>query len=171
MKFLNTFVELKKQGIIRAYGANTFNTNFLEWIAKEQCFDYVMLDYNIMRQEREPLIDKLVDAIIGVIAGSALGESLYSKKLFKIKNRNDFWYLARAVVRFRDLMKKSKNFKFLTKQKTATANQLALRYVLDNTKISSAVFSTTNIMHLLENLQAINILMPGIIRNEIKKWA
>ena len=68
-------------------------------------------------------------------------------------------------------MKKSKNFKFLTKQKTATANQLALRYVLDNTKISSAVFSTTNIMHLLENLQAINILMPGIIRNEIKKWA
>lgn len=68
-------------------------------------------------------------------------------------------------------MKKSKNFMFLTKQKTATANQLALRYVLDNTKISSAVFSTTNIAHLLENLQAINILMPEIIRNEIKNRA
>ena len=168
---VKTFQDMKAQGIIRAYGVNTFNTEFLEWVAREKCFDYVMLDYNIMRQHREPLIDKLTDAGVAVIAGSALGESLYSKKILNIKNRNDLWYMARAVVRFRDLMNKSKDYRFLTKQDGFTANQLALRYVLDNEKISSAVFSTINKEHLVENLKAVDQKMPEKIRKEIKRRA
>ena len=170
-ELLRTFEDLKRQGIIRAYGANTFNVANLEWISQERNFDYVMPDYNIMRQEREPLIAKLTEAGVAVIAGSALGESLYSKKIFLVKNRNDLWYLARAVVRFRDLMSKSKDFRFLTKQKGYTANQLALRYVLDNPQITSAVFSTISKEHLLENLKAVEIEMPARIRKEIKARA
>ena len=168
-ELLKTFESLKTQGVIRAYGANSFNVDYLTWIAKEKCFDYVMPDYNIMRQEREPLIEILVNSGVGVIAGSALGESLYSKSVFGIKTRNDFWYLARAITRFRDLMSKSKDFRFLTKQKDYTANQLALRYVLDNPMISSAVFSTTRTDHLLDNLRAIDIEMPDSIKREIKR--
>ncbi len=168
---IKTLQEMKSQGLIKAYGVNTFDTDFLSWVAEEKCFDYVMLDYNIMRQDREPLIEKLTDAGVAVIAGSAMGESLYSKKLVKVKNRNDLWYLARALVRFRSLIKKSKDFKFLTKQEGFTANQLALRYVLDNEKVSSAVFSTTNTDHLVENLKAVDIVMPEEIRKEIKKRA
>ena len=168
-KLLNTFQSMKQQGLIRAYGINTFDTDVIEWVAKEKCFDYVMLDYNIMRQDREHLIEKLTNAGVAVIAGAALGESLYSKKLFHVKNRNDFWYLARALVRFRKLIDKSKDFKFLTKSDQYTANQLALRYVLDNKNITSAVFSTINEKHLLENLK--EITMPESIREEIKKRA
>lgn len=168
---LNTFKDMKAQGLIKAYGINTFDTDVLEWVAENRAFDYVMLDYNIMRQDREPLIEKLTDAGVAVIAGSAMGESLYSKKMFKIKNRNDLWYLARAIVRFKGIMKKSRNFKFLTKQDEYTANQLALRYVLDNEKISSACFSTINVDHLIENLGAIDISMPENIRKEIKNQA
>lgn len=166
-----TFQDMKSQGLIKAYGVNTFNTDFLEWVAKEKCFDYVMLDYNIMRQDRESIIKKLIDAGVAVIAGSALGESLYSKKIFRIRSRNDIWYMARAVIRFRDLMSKSRNYKFLTKQEGYTANQLALRYVLDNKNISSACFSTINRKHLLENLKAVDIKMPEHIRKEIKQRA
>lgn len=168
---INTFQDMKRQGLIRSFGVNTFNTDFLEWVAEEKCFEYVMLDYNIMRQDREPLITKLKNAGVGVIAGSAMGESLYSKKIFKIKTRNDFWYMARALVRFRDLLSKSKDFKFLTQNSDYTANQLALRYVLDNKNVSSAVFSTINIDHLVENLRAVEIAMPEEIRQEIKKRA
>ena len=169
--FLNTLNDLKSQKLIRAYGVNTFDTPTLEWIQKEKCFDYVMLDYNIMRQDREPLIKMLTDSGVAVIAGSAMGESLYSKKIFKVKNRNDFWYMARAVVRFRDLMKKSRNFEFLNHIKGYTANQLALRYVLDNKNICSAVFSTTNIDHLKKNLKGAEIKLPEKIRKEIIKRA
>ena len=168
---VKTFQDMKTHGLIRAYGVNTFNTEFLEWVVQEKCFDYVMLDYNIMRQDREPLIEKLTDAGVAVIAGSALGESLYSKKIFRVKNRNDFWYMARAVIRFRDLMNKSKDFKFLTKQDKYTANQLALRYVLDNKQVSSACFSTVNTDHLIENLKAVDIEMPEKIRKDIKRRA
>ncbi len=168
---IKTFQEMKSQGLIMAYGVNTFNTEFLSWVAKEKCFDYVMLNYNIMCQDREVLIDNLTASGVAVIAGSALGESLYSKNVFKIRNRNDFWYLARALVRFRRLMNKSKDFRFLTEQDEFTANQLALRYVLDNNKISSAVFSTINTDHLIENVKASEIVMPDNIRNKIKEHA
>ena len=130
-----------------------------------------MLDYNIMKQDREPLISRLRDSGIAVIAGCALGQSLYSKKIYKIRNKNDFWYFMRTIVKFRELMNKSKDFRFLTEYKEFTANQLALRYVLDNELISAAVFSTVNLDHLSENLRACDITMPEKIRKEIKKRA
>ena len=108
---IRTFQELKDQGIIRAYGVNSFDDSFLRWIYKEKCFDYVMLDYNIIKQDREELIQKLYEVGIGVIAGMALGQSLFAKK--RIKNRNDLWYYLRAIAHFRGNMKKSKNFRFL----------------------------------------------------------
>ena len=168
---IKTLEDLKQQGLIKAFGVNTFDKGFLNWTAWEKCFEYVMLDYNIMRQDREPLIEKLSEAGIAVIAGSALAELLYSNKVFNVKNRNDFWYLARALIRFRELLNKSKDFKFLTKQDGYTANQLALRYVLDNPHISAACFSTINTDHLIENLKATEIQMPDAIRKEIKKRA
>lgn len=98
-KLIYMFQDMKSQGLIRAYGINTFDTKVLEWVADNDVFDYVMLDYNIMRQDRESLIKRLTDAGRAVVAGSALGESLYSKNVFRVRNRNDFWYMARALVR------------------------------------------------------------------------
>ena len=170
-ELIQTFQNMKAQGLIKAYGINTFDTQVLEWIIDTQAFDFVMLDYNVIKQDREPLIDSLNEAGIGVIAGMALGQSLFSKNIYKIRNRNDIWYLLRTLVHFRDNLKKSKDFRFLTNQDGCTGNQLALRYVLDNPGISSAVFSTTNIEHLLENVKASSIVMPDNIRRKIKSRA
>ena len=73
---ITTFEDMKSKGLIRAYGINTFDTDFLEFVAREKIFDYVMLDYNIMKQDREPLISRLRESGIAVIAGCALGQSL-----------------------------------------------------------------------------------------------
>lgn len=168
---INTFQNMKAQGLIRAYGINTFDTDVLEWIINSKTFDYVMLDYNVMKQEREPLIQRLNDAGIGVVAGMALGQSLFSKNVYKIRNRNDLWYFLRTIVHFRSNLKKSKDFSFLAEQKDYTGNQLALRYVLDNPGVASAVFSTTSTTHLLENLKATSITMPEEMRIQIKNNA
>ena len=166
-ELLKTFEDLKAQGIIRAYGVNTFNDSFLNWIHKEQCFDYVMLDYSVINQRREEIINKLCETGIGVIAGMALGQSLFKKR--PIKNRNDLWYYIRAITHFRENMKKSKQFEFLTEYPEYTGNQLALRYVLDNESIASAVFSTISLDHLIEDIEATNIVMPQDIRIQIKE--
>ena len=170
-KLLNTLQEMKSQGLIRAFGINTFDSEVLEWIGKNNVFDYVMLDYSIIKQEREPIIQKLSNAGIGVIAGMALGQSLFSKNIYKIKGRNDLWYLLRTLRYFRGNLGKSKDFRFLTKQKDYSANQLALRYVIDNPGVCSAVFSTTKVSHLKENLIATSISMPESIRKRIREHA
>lgn len=72
---------------------------------------------------------------------------------------------------FQGQYEKSKNFRFLTEQKGYSGNQLALRYVLDNPHISSAVFNTICIEHLIDDLGAADIIMPEEIRKQIKKRA
>lgn len=168
-ELLNCFSDLKSEGIIRAYGMNTFNTQVIEWIGETKSFDYIMLDYNIMRQDREKTIASLYDKGIGVIAGAALGESLYSKRVYRMKGRKDLWYFLRALKNFRGQMKKGKEFRFLSKSDEGTSNQLALRYVLDNPYIASAVFNTSNVDHLVENVKATNITMSEKLRNKIQK--
>lgn len=164
-QLLKTFDDLKSQGVIHAYGVNSFDDDFLNWICKEKCFDYVMLDYNILKQEREDTIQRLYEEGIGVLAGMALGQALFSRK--KIRNRNDLWYFLRAFAHFRINMKKGRDFRFLTTQKDYSGNQLALRYVLDNAHVASAVFSTISLDHLLDDLKASEIRMPDNIRKEI----
>ena len=48
---------------------------------------------------------------------------------------------------------------------------MALRYVLDNPGVTSAVFSTINCDHLIENLKSTEIEMPEKIRRQIKQRA
>lgn len=84
-EFLEAMRYLKGKGLTRAIGINTFDTDVIEYVRDTKCFDFVMLDYNIMRLDREELIAELHDAGIGVIAGAPLAESLYSNRVFKIK--------------------------------------------------------------------------------------
>ena len=167
--FFALMEDLKRQGLIRAFGVSSgVDAETLEWIARERCFDYVMLRYNIFTQEREDLIQRLHDAGIGVLAGAALGEGLYSKRVLKVRNRKDLWYLARALVHQRKNLKKGKVFRFMNECPDASANQLALRYVLDNPNVTAALFNTSSSAHLRENALASGIKMPsgmsGMIR-------
>ena len=54
-----------------------------------------------MRQDRKDFIEKLYTAGIGVIVGAALAQSLYSNRIYRIKTKNDIWYLLRALKNFR----------------------------------------------------------------------
>lgn len=158
--FFNKLEELKQQGLVKAVGANTFDTNVLEYIRDHKCFDYVMLDYNIMRQDREPLIQSLYENGIGVIAGAPLAESLYSNRVFKIRSMKDLWYLARAVVRFRGQLFEGRKYRFINKVQGITGTQIALKYVVDNPYVTSAVFGTSSIAHLDENVEALTVEIP-----------
>lgn len=157
--------ELKERGLVKAIGANTFDTDVIEYIRDHKCFDYVMLDYNIMRQDREPLIKSLYENGIGVIAGAPLAESLYSNRVFRVRSAKDVWYLARAVANFRGQLIKGRKYRFINKVSGMTGTQIALKYVLDNPYVTSAVFGTTSMVHLEENMGSLDVEIPeGIIR-------
>lgn len=168
-EFLNAMRQLKEEGLTRAVGINTFDTDVLEYVRDTKCFDFVMLDYNIMRQDREALIAQLYERGIGVIAGAPLAESLYSNRVFQIRSMKDIWYLMRALVNHRDKLAQKHNFKFMNHVEGASSTQIALKYVLDNPGVTTAVFGTTTMSHLIENVGAVDVIITDDIKRKIRK--
>lgn len=164
---LHLLDDFKAQGIVKAVGVNSFDTEVLNFICEQKFFDFVMLDYNIMRQDREPLIANLAEAGIGVIGGAALAQSLYSNRIFKIRGFIDIWYLLRALKNWRHHIIAGFKYRFINECHSISGNQIALRYVLDNPNVASSVFGTSSIEHMVENIQATDLVMPEEIREKI----
>lgn len=160
--------ELKEKGIVKAVGANSFDTDVLEFICREKRLDFVMLDYNLMRRDREELIQKLYGNGIGVVAGAPLAESLYSNRVFKIRGKKDIWYLARAVKNFRKQFFQGWKYRFINHVEGVTGSQIALGFVLDNPMITSAVFGTTTMSHLEENAKVTGMDMPQGVLEKVR---
>lgn len=167
-EYLNEMQKLKDMGLVKALGINTFDTDVIAFVCETKCFDFVMLDYNILKQEREPVIKQLYDNGIGIIAGAPLAESLYSNRVFRIRKPKDIWYLARAVVRFREQLIKGRRFAFVNKVPGITGSQIALKYVLDNPYVTTAVFGTTTPKHLEENAAAAGITLSESVLRRLK---
>ena len=165
---INEMLKLKSEGLVRAIGVNSFENDVLEKVLELNVFDFVMPDYNILCRQREPLIEKFYTKGVGVIAGASLADSLYSNRVFKIKGIKDIWYLARALKNFRGKLIKGYSYRFINNEPNITGSQVALAYVLSNTKVCSAVFGTTSEKHLLENLAAADVKLSDDLMRRIR---
>ena len=167
-EYLSAMRKLKEKGLVKAIGINTFDTDVIDYVCETKCFDFVMLDYNILKQEREPVIDQLYQNGMGVIAGAPLAESLYSNRIFKIRKLKDIWYLARAFVNFKGQLIKGRRFTFVNKVPGMSGSQVALNYVINNPHVTTAVFGTTTPSHLADNVKAKDVVIPKEILKRIK---
>lgn len=166
-ELLYLFDDLKRQKIIRAYGVAGITDDFGNWICEHQCFDYVMLTYNFTEARRNNLIDKLGKKEIGILSGGSLNQSLNTIKLIP-HNRNELWYTIRAIVRFRNKIKRTRSFEFTKYINGMTPQQASLVYILENKNITSAVFNTINIRHLKENIDASKMILPTEVKEKIE---
>lgn len=167
-EYLAEINRLKEAGLARAVGINTFDTDVIEYIRDTGCVDFVMLDYNIMRQDREPLIQELYDRGIGVIAGAPLAESLYSNRIFRIRKPKDLWYLARALKNHRGKLIRGMKYRFVNDVEGMSGAQVVLRYVLDNPCVTTAVFGCTTPSHLDDNAGAVNVKLSQALTDRIR---
>lgn len=163
--------DIKKQGVVKTVGASCLTEKDNKAAVDNNIFDFIMIAYNILKQELEPVIENLYNSGKGVIAGTPLAKTLYSNDVYKVKNVTDAWYLLRAFANNRHYMKKGRNFKFINEMENATGNQIALRYVLENPHITAAVFGTTSKEHLLENINAANIDFPEELKKKIQSFS
>lgn len=162
---LDELNKLKVEGLIQAYGVNSFDEKVLQHILEMNFFDFIMPDYNALK--RESLITSFCQNGIGVLAGAALANSLFSNRIFKIRKTQDVWYLLRALKNFRGQLIKGISFRFINHYDDITGAQIALAYIIQNKNISCAVFGTTNEAHLNENLLASEITLSKEILNDI----
>ena len=159
---------LRARGLVRALGVNSFDPAVIDHVTGLPDFDVVMVDYNVLRPEREPLIARAAAAGKGVLAGMALAMGHTGLKVAKLRGPQDLWYAARGLVRHRAEVLKGARFGFLGHVEGMTGPQAALVYVLANPDVACAVIGTTRLAHLHENLAASGLTLPADVTARIR---
>lgn len=147
-------VDLKARGLVQALGANSFDPCVIEHVIGLADFDVVMVDYNVLRPERAPLIARAVAAGKGVLAGMPLAMGHTGGQVTRLRAPRDLWYAARGLLRHRREVRQGAAFGFLARTPGMTGAQAALAYVLGNRDVACAVMGTTRPRHLTQNLAA-----------------
>jgi aryl-alcohol dehydrogenase-like predicted oxidoreductase len=168
-KLIDLLCGLQTTGIVRRLGVNSFDTDVIERVAEFPEIDTVMLDYNILRVSRESLISRLSDCGKTVVAGSALANHLHAPHFAFPTNKADIWYLLRALKNYRTDYLHARKFAFLKNIDGWSPAQVAIAFVLSNCKISAAMFSTTSIDHLEQNISALGRELPESIQGKIRE--
>jgi aryl-alcohol dehydrogenase-like predicted oxidoreductase len=165
---LETLAGLKARGLVRAVGLNSFDPAVIEHAIGLAGIDVVMVDYNVLRPEREPLIARAAAAGKGVLAGMPLAMGHTRPLLARLKGPQDLWYAARALAKHRGELGKGARFRFLHRLPDRTGSQAALGYVLANPHVSAAVFGATRPEHLRENLATPDLAFPDALMARIR---
>lgn len=160
---------LKAEGTVRALGVNSFDPAVIEHVIGRREFDLVMIDFNLLRPERTPLIRRAAAAGKGVLAGMPLAMGHVGLKVASLKGPQDLWYAARGLVRHRREVLAGARFGFLRQLPGMSASQAALAYVLAEPGVSAAVVGTTRAAHLAEDAAASGIVLPPDLMSRIVK--
>ena len=153
-ELLTALEGLKARGLVQALGVNSFDPAVIDHVAGLPQFDVVMVDYNVLRPERGPLIARAAAAGKGVLAGMPLAMGHTGGQVPKLRAPRDIWYALRALKNHRAEVRAGRRFGFLHQQPGISGAQAALAYVLANRDVACAVMGTTRMAHLLDNLDA-----------------
>ncbi len=167
--FLAFLGGLKRKGLTRLIGVNSFDPLVIAKAISLPEIDVVMLDYNLLRPERASLIAEARRAGKGVLAGMPLAMGHTGRKVMQIRAPRDIWYALRALRHHRRDIVDGARFDFLDRFEGLTGSQAALAWVLENEHIASAVTGTTRTKHLIENLRASGLELPEPLRLQIAK--
>ncbi len=159
---------LKQRGLVRYVGVST-DGPAAEYAIQTGVFDCLMIQYNlIVRQEPERIISSAAKSGVGILVKSPLAQTLYGNDIFKIRGMSDLWYLARALKNHRSKFLRGLKFRFVNHLPGWEGSQVALRYVLNNPNISSAIIGTTKLEHLLKNIETTAMTLPDEIIHRIE---
>ncbi len=166
--FVDGLEALRRRGLVRAFGVNSFDAAVIEHVIGLEAFDTVMVDYNVLRPERGPLIARAQAAGKGVLAGMPLAMGHTGLQVLKLRGPQDFWYAARGLVRHRREVAQGARFGFLGDTPGMTGAQAALAYVLANRNVACAVTGTTRLTHLAQNIAASGMTLPAATADRIR---
>lgn len=161
---LERLASMKRRGLFRLLGVNTHSESLNRFVARHpEVFDMVLIDYNVLQVDREPLIGELNRAGVGVVAGTVLAQGhLIAGKIGRIRSMADLWYLARSVMKpsSRQLARAAGDMReILSSFHGLSAAQAAFAYVLGQPGVASAVFGTTRPGNLIEIVSSLERTM------------
>ena len=168
-EMLQTLADLKAGGLVRAVGVNSFDPAVIAHAVGQAGIDVVMVDYNVLRPERGPLIARAAAAGKGVLAGMPLAMGHTGGQVLKLRRPRDVWYALRALKNHRREVQEGRRFGFLHRRSDISGAQAALAWVLENAHVACAVVGTTRLAHLRDNLAASDLTLPTDLAEAIAR--
>ncbi|HET6632562.1 MAG TPA: aldo/keto reductase [Rhodanobacteraceae bacterium] len=171
---LERLADMRRAGLYRLLGINSHSGDDLRHLSAQRGpVDMVLLDYNALQQDREPVIAALAETGIGVVAGTALAQGhLVRRRPGSLASGAWFWYLARALLKpgSRRLARAAAPLReALAAIPGMTPAQAAVAYVLGNAGVASCLVGTTQPEHLRELALASGLRLPEAGRQAIRQ--
>src|SRR4051812_40735641 len=126
-ELLEMLSRLRREGKVRHFSVNSFDEAVIAHVATLPLFQAVMLDYSVLRPEREPIIAMLAARNMGVLAGMVLGGGLYRSRL-RLRGIQDLWYLARALKNHRGDIRRGMALRFLDGEDGRSGGEIAIAW-------------------------------------------
>jgi len=146
---IGAFEDLKKEGLIRAYGISSIRPNVIREYVKKSNMDAVMMQYSLLdRRPEETILELLHTNSISVLARGPLAKGMLSNQsLAMIESKGKDGYLDYSYDELKEVHQK------LNMVKGDSLNESALKYVLKHPSIASAVFGASSLEQAEENLR------------------
>jgi 1-deoxyxylulose-5-phosphate synthase len=152
--------ELRRAGLVRFIGINSADEEVIRAGLRLPTMDSFMIEYNVMKKRNAALIAEIAAAGRAVLIGTPIAQALFTGRFFVPTAPRHLWALARALKNHRSELAVAWRYRFLNRLPGISGAQAALAYALRNREIASAVFGTTQLDHLEENIAAADLTLP-----------
>ncbi|WP_087971612.1 aldo/keto reductase [Oceanobacillus rekensis] len=147
---IEAFEELKKGGLIRAYGISSIRPNVIQEFVKHSSIDGVMTQYSLLdRRPEEEVLGLLQKNDISVLSRGPLAKGMLSnqaEKLIDVKGKEG--YLDYSYEELKSINQKLSALL----QDNQYMNEIALKYVQKHPTVASAVFGASSVEQIQENV-------------------
>jgi aryl-alcohol dehydrogenase-like predicted oxidoreductase len=162
--------ELRTEGLVRFVGVNSFDERVLRAALALPNVDSFMLEYNVMKKRNAALVETIAAAGRAVLVGTPVAQALFTGQIFAVTSVGRAWALLRAARHGRDLAAGFR-YRFLNRLADISGAQAAIAYVLRHPNVTTAIFGTTRMTHLRENVAAACLSLPPGLLAEIERRA
>lgn len=149
---VRALVSLKEEGLASYIGLSS-GGSIASAAIDLGVFDCLMITYNVIHQKpSKEIIARAAGAGMAVLAKSPLAHVVYSPSLRWPFTPARLWNLLRVLKNHREDLAKSRRLSFMNAVEGWDAPQVALRFVLENPNVTSAILGTTSTDHLRKDL-------------------
>ncbi|UOB19689.1 aldo/keto reductase [Macrococcus armenti] len=154
---IHTFESLKKEGLIRAYGISSIRPNVIDYYLKHSNIDTIMMQFNLIDNRPERLIDSIESKDVKILARGPLMKGLLTDKYESILDRK----FQEGTL---DLSYESIKHALETANKSGNLSELSYGYLMQF-PVASIVNGASSKAQLLSNIRHFENVMKSETNN------
>ncbi|WP_280768315.1 aldo/keto reductase [Salipaludibacillus daqingensis] len=146
---IEAFDELVEEGTVRYYGISSIRPNVIKQFAEKSQIISVMMQYSLLDRRPEEWFSLFEKHDISVIARGPVAKGLLTNNF---KNKiSDKGYLDYTKQELENILPELSN---IAADKGMTMQQMALRYIIDQTPVSTAITGASKRSQIIDNVQS-----------------